>query len=105
MFNIFSKPTGFRLPCGRYCDPLRAYRALLVGGCDDLLDARGSPVPEVAAAAEAKLCDIARTAFAVPPLDPATGRGYTDELALDALDAFLEFCDRKKWTGRRSPTR
>lgn len=98
--RLFRRRVGYRLPCGRYADPLAAYRSLLSGGCDDLLDKRESPSPSVWIDAETKLCNLVREAFLVPKFDPDSGTGYTDEMCLDVLESFLEYVAGKGWAGR-----
>lgn len=102
MFSLFRRRVGYRLPDGRYADPLRAYRVLLAGNCDGLLDKRDADVPSVWHEAETALCDLVREAFAVPKFDPESGTGYTDEMCLELLKEFLEYVQGKGWASRPS---
>lgn len=97
-------PAAFPLPGGGYRDGLRAYRRLLAGGANALLDRREADDPAAWDAAEAALCDLVRAALDLPPLDPATGRGWGDEAALAVYEAFAGWCEKKGWRGQPSPT-
>lgn len=101
---LFRKRAGFKLPYGGYADPLSAYRKLLVGGCDSLCDARESTNPLVSTDADEKLCSLVRDAFGLEEFNTRWGTGYTDEMALDTLNLFMEYCSKKGWTARHWPT-
>ena len=91
-----------KLPYGRYCDPLFAYRVLLGGNCDTLLDKRESENPDIWIQAELELCKLIRQAFQLPDFDPTTGDGWTDEMCLETLQFFLDYLEGKGWAGRQT---
>ena len=92
---------AYRLHDGRYVDALNAQRKLLVGGVGALLAACESPDDAEWDDAVTRLCALVRSAFGVPPFDPATGWGYDDQRCLDALFPFLEFAAKKWRRGER----
>lgn len=107
MLSLFRrKPSGgaYRLPCGRYADALAAYKVLLRGGVNRLLDECAASDATKAATAETAVCELARRAFGLKPVDPRTGVGYADADCLDLLDAFFEWLGAKKATPQSSPT-
>lgn len=101
---LFRKRAGFRLPTGEYCDPLRAYRILLAGNINGILDRCRSPFPDKYVKAEEEACDLARQAFGLEEFDPRTGCGCTDEEATQALESFMEFLSKKGWAAKPSLT-
>jgi len=54
--------------------------------------------------AEEALLDAARVAFDLPPFDPDTGTGATEEVCRDCLAAWLDFVSKKNDEDGGSPT-
>lgn len=100
---LFGRPqTAYRLPCGRYADPLATYRSLAAGHVNSLLDQREDHDPVQWHDAETRLCSLVRSAFGVPAFDPVTGTGYSDEDCLVLYEHFARWCDQEKGWGRSS---
>lgn len=81
----------YRAPNGRWYDPLACRRVLELtsGGAINMwVEEQHSADPRVALAADAKVLDVVRPVFGLPPIDPATGRGVTDA---EALALFADF--------------
>jgi hypothetical protein len=81
-----------------YLDPLAVRRSLLDASGGDVnkwLDDADSDDDLTAAHAEGKLVRVARTVFGYPPIDPTTGDGVSDAVCLSALNAAIEFLQKK----------
>lgn len=92
----------YRLPDGRYADPLAAYKLLAAGNINKLLDERDAADPKKYAAADSAVCELVRRAFGLSPLNPKTGRGFSDQDCLDILEAFLGYIEKKGQRGQPS---
>lgn len=97
-------PYIYHCPVSGAClDPLAVRRALRLSAEDygaefnALLDAARADD----AKAEAAVVALVRSAFKLPPLH-ASGAGFTDASALDALHAFLRWQKGKGQTAQRS---
>lgn len=88
-----TKPFGFVLPCGRYIDPLKAFRELVKANVNKLIDERADNATYYLA--DVALCKLVREVFALPELDNK-GQGYDDQLVLDTLDNFLRYIEKKE---------
>lgn len=89
--------------CDRYYDPLAVRRAVVLasaGKYNEAVAGRKGDDPVASAEAEALLVRAARAAFSLPAVDPATGAGWTDSQALDALGAFTRWLKAKKGSGQ-----
>lgn len=81
---------------GRFYDPLAVKRGLAVrGGFNAAVAESQSPDEQTRAAGEEKLVAASRKAFGFAPVDPKTGEGVTDAVALEALTAFTRWLKGK----------
>lgn len=88
----------------QFGDPLavdRRLRGALGADADDVLRQANSPDPAIADPAGERLMDAVRHALQLPPFDPETGDGATEEDCRDALAAFDAFMQKKSGS---SPT-
>jgi len=98
MFSFFKRKFKsqylYKLPCGKYVDPLNVYRKLITSNINDLLDKRESEVLQTYVKAETDLCKLIRDTFEIPSLDKS-GDGYTDKDCLELLDNYFEYIEKK----------
>jgi hypothetical protein len=108
-----------------YADPVAAKRQFVLAlGCSlnsVLEDWNASAVPEGAtsemkqqanlpenviraAQAEERLVEAARGVFDLPPLNPATGEGVSDQECIEVIEAFLDFFRQRPTPGASAPT-
>lgn len=100
----------YRCPVtGRYLDPLAARRSMFAaakgrGGFNGAVADARSPDEGVRAAGEERLVAAGRAALGLPPIDPKTGEGVTDAVAMEALTAFTRWLSGKGGTARGGPS-
>jgi hypothetical protein len=90
-----------------YGDPLRITRRLdqkLQGNHDKWAERTYSTRVEEKAEALGKLAEAAVFAFELVPFDPKSGRGCTEQVAINVLQAFNEWRKEKKENARNSVT-
>lgn len=96
-----------------YADPLAVRRRLMQtthGEFDQILSDSAEPEPGTEdigvmarIAAQEKLAACARETFNLPPINPATGEGFTEAIALNVLDQFLEWLAKNVSAGGTTP--
>lgn len=91
----------------RYCDPLKALRAMVRechGDLAGVVENCKSPSPELAASGAEKFIAAGRVAFEMTPFNAMTGEGAMDEDVLSVLGAFWAFLEKKNATPANLPT-
>lgn len=99
-----------------YADPLVVRRRLMQtthGEFDQILADASEPDPGAPLeadigvmariTAQEKLAACARETFNLPPINPATGEGFTEAIALNVLDQFLEWLAKNVSAGGTTP--
>lgn len=85
---------AYKLPCGRYIDPLHVYKLLLKNDINKYIEARKTKNELQYVQAEINLCTVIRDSFDIPSLSKR-GEGYTEQDTLDLLADFLGYIEKK----------